>query len=166
MFPQIEILRQFLWLNVGKSSCYEIRTSSLIKNLRFGCLFKVLPAHTNVVFIKVGSSGKHITRTFYVNFNVLLSSRLSVLPRVVVSPREQLIRPGESIRLECRDASGGRSVDLEWSKVSGQLSPRARDSGGVLIISPVTAADAGRYRCIGQTGAGSDEAYAEVSVYG
>ena len=92
-----------------------------------------------------------------------------MLPRVVVSPREQLIRPGESIRLECRDASangGGRSVDLEWSKVSGQLSPRARDSGGVLIISPVTAADAGRYRCIGQTGAGSDEAYAEVSVYG
>ena len=84
-------------------------------------------------------------------------------PRVNVSPRQQQVRAGEAIRLECRDAAGSSS-QLEWSKVSGQLSRNARDNNGVLTITPVTAADAGRYRCVGVTSAGSSEAFADVAV--
>ena len=89
-----------------------------------------------------------------------------MVPRVEVTPRELLVRPGEALRLECRDVTSGGGAALEWSKVSGQMSSRARDSGGVLVISPVTAADGGRYRCVGATRIGSDEAYADVRVYG
>ena len=55
---------------------------------------------------------------------------------------------------------------LSLLQVGGQLSPGAREQGGVLDIPSVTAADAGTYRCIAVNAAGRAEAYSEVVVSG
>ena len=57
-------------------------------------------------------------------------------------------------------------LQYEWTKVDGPLSQSAVIRGGQLYITPVTAADAGRYRCVAITTAGTAEAYSQIIVSG
>ncbi len=50
--------------------------------------------------------------------------------------------------------------------MDGPLSQFAQVRGGQLYISPVTAADAGRYRCTVVTQGGSTEAFSQVFISG
>ena len=90
---------------------------------------------------------------------------LTVAPSVVVSPPSQTVRPGDRITLQCR-GQGTQPITIQWSKVIGSLSPSARERDGTLEISPVTAADSGRYRCIAVNAGGRAEAYVDVVVSG
>ena len=90
----------------------------------------------------------------------------AVAPRVNISPQRITTRAGETIQLRC-DATGGGQWETEWSKVEGQMNPRATEGGGILEIRQVTAADAGRYRCTLRTPSGqTQEGYAIVEVEG
>ncbi len=55
-------------------------------------------------------------------------------------------------------------LQVDWEKVGGILSQSAVIRGSQLIISPVTAADAGRYRCIVTTQQGTAEGYSMVFI--
>jgi len=46
------------------------------------------------------------------------------------------------------------------------MNPGANERDGVLEIRQVTAADAGRYRCVVQSSSGTNEGYAIVEVNG
>ena len=75
-----------------------------------------------------------------------------------------VVRVGESIRLECRDRNDV-SGSLEWIKEGGVMSAGARQSGGVLTLPRCTAADAGRYRCVA-TGNTISYVFTDVTVHG
>ena len=57
-------------------------------------------------------------------------------------------------------------LQYEWTKVDGPLSQSAVIRGGQLYITPVTAADAGRYRCVAITTSGTAEAYSQIIISG
>ena len=57
-------------------------------------------------------------------------------------------------------------LQYEWTKVDGPLSQNAVIRGGQLYITPVTAADAGRYRCVAITTAGTAEAFSQIIISG
>ena len=87
-------------------------------------------------------------------------------PRVNISPQRITTRAGETIQLRC-NAIGSGQWETEWSKVDGQMNPRATESSGTLEIRQVTAADAGRYRCTLRTPSGqTQEGYAIIEVEG
>ncbi|XP_021372607.1 basement membrane-specific heparan sulfate proteoglycan core protein-like isoform X2 [Mizuhopecten yessoensis] len=89
---------------------------------------------------------------------------VTVRPRLTISPARVEAIAGQRIQLTCIPQGSG-PFQIEWSKMSGLLNPRAvQTSEGTLVISQVTAADAGRYRCAATSSAGSSDGYAEVSI--
>ncbi|KAK6175562.1 hypothetical protein SNE40_014001 [Patella caerulea] len=88
---------------------------------------------------------------------------VSVLPRLSVTPSNIKVLPGDEVFLRCRGQGAG-PFTYEWQKVNGIISPTAVERDGVLEIRQVTAADAGRYRCIATSSAGSTEGYSDVSL--
>ncbi|KAL5013502.1 hypothetical protein ScPMuIL_007772 [Solemya velum] len=88
---------------------------------------------------------------------------VTVSPQLTVSPQRVAARAGDRITLNCQ-GSGSGPFQIEWRKMSGVLSASATQSDGRLSIHPVTAADAGEYRCTVTNSAGSNEGYALVEV--
>ncbi|XP_060073482.1 basement membrane-specific heparan sulfate proteoglycan core protein-like [Ylistrum balloti] len=89
---------------------------------------------------------------------------VTVRPRLTISPARVEAVAGQRIQLTCIPQGSG-PFQIEWSKINGLLNPRAvQTSEGTLVISQVTAADAGRYRCVAVSSAGTSDGYAEVSI--
>ncbi|WAR15211.1 PGBM-like protein, partial [Mya arenaria] len=84
-------------------------------------------------------------------------------PRLTISPQRITSRAGDTVQLRC-SASGSGPFNIEWSRVDAQMNPSARENDGILEIRQVTPADAGRYRCVVQSGSGTTEGYAIVDV--
>lgn len=73
------------------------------------------------------------------------------------------MRVGEVIRLQCL-AHGTPPLTYIWSKMDGNLPPRAQVSGGVLQINLATAEDAGSYKCVASNNVGNSEVVVKVTV--
>ncbi|XP_036068750.1 basement membrane-specific heparan sulfate proteoglycan core protein isoform X6 [Oryzias melastigma] len=73
------------------------------------------------------------------------------------------VRVGEVIRLQCL-AHGTPPLTFVWTKVDGQLPPRAQVEGGDLQIDLATAEDAGTYKCVVSNKVGSSEVFVKVAV--
>lgn len=97
-------------------------------------------------------------------FHVEILDIVFVRPEAELVSATDVIRAGETIRLECRDRNGV-SDRIEWTRVGSALSASARQNGGVLTVPRATAADAGRYQCSVGAG-GSAYAITEVAVHG
>ncbi|XP_025082607.1 basement membrane-specific heparan sulfate proteoglycan core protein-like isoform X8 [Pomacea canaliculata] len=88
---------------------------------------------------------------------------VSVTPRLRVSPSQVTARVGQSITLNCHPEGAG-PFQLEWQKIDGVISPSVREIDGRLEIRQVTAADAGRYRCVATSDVGVSEGFVTISV--
>ncbi|XP_055079317.1 basement membrane-specific heparan sulfate proteoglycan core protein isoform X9 [Periophthalmus magnuspinnatus] len=73
------------------------------------------------------------------------------------------VRVGEVIRLQCL-AHGTIPLSYTWTKVGGDLPPRAEVEGGDLQINLATAEDAGSYKCVVSNRVGSSEVVVNVNV--
>ncbi|XP_041479561.1 basement membrane-specific heparan sulfate proteoglycan core protein-like [Lytechinus variegatus] len=93
----------------------------------------------------------------------LVTLYVLVPPNLIISPASQTVTAGETIYMSCI-AEGTQPITCEWSKYGGSLPPTASQSGGILTISPATAADAGQYRCVCTNSAGSRDSYLTVRV--
>lgn len=90
---------------------------------------------------------------------------MTVSPRLTISPQRIAVRAGDAFQLRCA-ASGSGPFNIEWSRIGAQMNPSATERDGILEIRQVTAADAGRYRCVVQSSAGTSDGYAIVEVEG
>lgn len=88
-----------------------------------------------------------------------------MIPRPTISPQRITATAGETVQLRC-SASGTGPYNIEWSRIGAQMNPGAAEYDGILEIRQITAADAGRYRCVVQSSAGSSEGFAIVEVNG
>ncbi|XP_060586623.1 basement membrane-specific heparan sulfate proteoglycan core protein-like isoform X4 [Ruditapes philippinarum] len=88
---------------------------------------------------------------------------ITVAPRLTISPQRITSRAGDTIQLRCTGAGSG-PFNIEWSRIGAQMNPSATERDGVLEIRQVTAADAGRYRCVVQSSSGSQDGYALVEI--
>ncbi|XP_071333360.1 basement membrane-specific heparan sulfate proteoglycan core protein isoform X1 [Trachinotus anak] len=84
-------------------------------------------------------------------------------PYATSMPDDVAVRVGEVIRLQCL-AHGTPPLTYTWTKLDGNLSPRAQVSGGDLQINLATAEDAGSYKCVASNKVGNSEAVAKVTV--
>lgn len=66
--------------------------------------------------------------------------------RVSLVPRTQTLRPGDHLRLIC-NVQNSHTIDIEWSKEQGSISPYTVIRQNTLEIVSVTASDAGHYKC-------------------
>lgn len=89
---------------------------------------------------------------------------LSLAPPYATSvPDDVAVRVGEVIRLQCL-AHGTPPLTYIWTKLDGDMSPRAQVSGGDLQINLATAEDAGSYKCVASNKVGNSEVVAKVTV--
>ncbi|XP_010791290.1 basement membrane-specific heparan sulfate proteoglycan core protein-like, partial [Notothenia coriiceps] len=84
-------------------------------------------------------------------------------PYATSMPDDVAVRVGEVIRLQCL-AHGTPPLTYTWSKLDGELPPRAQLSGGDLQINLATAEDAGSYKCIASNKVADSEVIARVTV--
>ncbi|XP_042264752.1 basement membrane-specific heparan sulfate proteoglycan core protein isoform X11 [Thunnus maccoyii] len=84
-------------------------------------------------------------------------------PYATSLPDDVAVRVGEVIRLQCL-AHGTPPLTYTWTKVDGNLPPRAQVNGGDLQINLATAEDAGSYKCVAGNKVGSSEVVAKVTV--
>uniref|UniRef100_A0A7N6A6L9 Heparan sulfate proteoglycan 2 n=1 Tax=Anabas testudineus TaxID=64144 RepID=A0A7N6A6L9_ANATE len=73
------------------------------------------------------------------------------------------VRVGEVIRLQCL-AHGTPPLTYTWTRIDGNLPPRAQVSGGDLQINLATAEDAGSYKCVASNNVGNSEVVIKVTV--
>lgn len=78
-------------------------------------------------------------------------------------PDDVAVRVGEVIRLQCL-AHGTPPLTYTWTKLDGNMSPRAQVNGGDLQINLATADDAGSYKCVASNKVGNSEVVAKVTV--
>lgn len=78
-------------------------------------------------------------------------------------PDDVAVRVGEVIRLQCL-AHGTPPLTYVWTKLDGNISPRAQISSGDLQIDLATAEDAGNYKCVASNKVGHSEVVAKVTV--
>ncbi|XP_034337833.2 basement membrane-specific heparan sulfate proteoglycan core protein isoform X5 [Magallana gigas] len=98
------------------------------------------------------------------NYETSVFIIVTVTPILSISPAQVEARAGQTVRLRCQPEGQG-PFNIEWVKMDGILSPSATQSlDGVLEIRQVTAADAGRYRCVATNSAGSSDGFAVVIV--
>uniref|UniRef100_A0A4W6FNJ1 Heparan sulfate proteoglycan 2 n=1 Tax=Lates calcarifer TaxID=8187 RepID=A0A4W6FNJ1_LATCA len=84
-------------------------------------------------------------------------------PYATSVPDDVAVRVGEVIRLQCL-AHGTPPLTYIWTKLDGDMSPRAQVSGGDLQINLATAEDAGSYKCVASNKVGNSEVVAKVTV--
>lgn len=87
----------------------------------------------------------------------------SAPPYATSLPDDVAVRVGEVIRLQCL-AHGTPPLTYTWTKLDGNLPPRAQASGGDLQINLATAEDAGSYKCVASNKVGNSEVVAKVTV--
>uniref|UniRef100_A0A665UZW2 Heparan sulfate proteoglycan 2 n=1 Tax=Echeneis naucrates TaxID=173247 RepID=A0A665UZW2_ECHNA len=88
---------------------------------------------------------------------------VETLPYATSVPDDVAVRVGEVIRLQCL-AHGTPPLTYTWTKLDGNLSPRAQVSEGDLQINLATAEDAGSYKCVASNKVGDSEVVAKVTV--
>ncbi|XP_036960000.1 basement membrane-specific heparan sulfate proteoglycan core protein isoform X8 [Acanthopagrus latus] len=88
---------------------------------------------------------------------------VETLPYATSVPDDVAVRVGEVIRLQCL-AHGTPPLTYTWTKLDGNLPPRAEVSGGDLQINLATAEDAGSYKCVASNKVGNSEVVAKVTV--
>ncbi|XP_076597098.1 basement membrane-specific heparan sulfate proteoglycan core protein isoform X2 [Chaetodon auriga] len=88
---------------------------------------------------------------------------VETLPYATSVPDDVAVRVGEVIRLQCL-AYGTPPLTYSWTKLDGNLPPRAEVNGGDLQINLVTAEDAGSYKCVATNRVGNSEVVAKVTV--
>ncbi|KAM8864755.1 basement membrane-specific heparan sulfate proteoglycan core protein isoform 4-T4 [Spinachia spinachia] len=84
-------------------------------------------------------------------------------PYATSMPDNVAVRVGEVIRLQCL-AHGTPPLTYTWTKLDGNLPPRAQVSGGDLQINLATAEDAGSYKCVASNKVANSEVIAKVIV--
>ncbi|XP_078111881.1 basement membrane-specific heparan sulfate proteoglycan core protein isoform X2 [Sander vitreus] len=84
-------------------------------------------------------------------------------PYATSVPDDVAVRVGEVIRLQCL-AHGTPPLTYTWTKLDGNLPPRAQVSGGDLQINLATAEDAGSYKCVASNKVAKSEVIAKVTV--
>ncbi|KAK5864266.1 hypothetical protein PBY51_001220 [Eleginops maclovinus] len=84
-------------------------------------------------------------------------------PYATSMPDDVSVRVGEVIRLQCL-AHGTPPLIYTWTKLDGDLPPRAQVSGGDLQINLATAEDAGSYKCVASNKVAASEVIARVTV--
>ncbi|XP_068454510.1 basement membrane-specific heparan sulfate proteoglycan core protein isoform X9 [Clinocottus analis] len=84
-------------------------------------------------------------------------------PYATSVPDDVAVRVGEVIRLQCL-AHGTPPLTYTWTKLDGNLPPRAQVSGGDLQINLATAEDAGSYKCVATNKVANSEVIAKVTV--
>ncbi|XP_040902816.1 basement membrane-specific heparan sulfate proteoglycan core protein isoform X8 [Toxotes jaculatrix] len=95
--------------------------------------------------------------------DVTIMLDVETLPYATSLPNDVAVRIGEVIRLQCL-AHGTPPLTYTWTKVDGNLSPRAQVSGGDLQVNLANAEDAGTYKCVVSNKVGSSEVTAKVTV--
>lgn len=85
------------------------------------------------------------------------------LPYATSVPDDVAVRVGEVIRLQCL-AHGTPPLTYVWTKLDGDMSPRAQVSGGDLQINLAAAKDTGSYKCVASNKVGKSEVVAKVTV--
>ncbi|KAM8754964.1 basement membrane-specific heparan sulfate proteoglycan core protein [Acanthopagrus schlegelii] len=88
---------------------------------------------------------------------------VETLPYATSVPDDVAVRVGEVVRLQCL-AHGTPPLTYTWTKLDGNLPPRAEVSGGDLQINLATAEDAGSYKCVASNKVGNSEVVAKVTV--
>ncbi|XP_065817156.1 basement membrane-specific heparan sulfate proteoglycan core protein isoform X2 [Labrus bergylta] len=94
---------------------------------------------------------------------VIITLDVETLPYATSLPDDVAVRVGEVIRLQCL-AHGTPPLEYTWTKLDGNLPPRAEVSGGDLQINLATAEDAGSYKCVASNKVGNSEVVAKVTV--
>uniref|UniRef100_A0A669CHP6 Heparan sulfate proteoglycan 2 n=1 Tax=Oreochromis niloticus TaxID=8128 RepID=A0A669CHP6_ORENI len=84
-------------------------------------------------------------------------------PYATSVPNDVAVRVGEVIRLQCL-AHGTPPLTYTWTKLDGNLSPRAEVREGDLQINLATSEDAGNYKCVASNKVGNSEVIAKVTV--
>ncbi|XP_077945716.1 basement membrane-specific heparan sulfate proteoglycan core protein isoform X7 [Gasterosteus aculeatus] len=84
-------------------------------------------------------------------------------PYATSMPDDVAVRVGEVIRLQCL-AHGTPPLTYTWTKLDGNLPPRAQVSGGDLQINLASAEDAGSYKCVASNKVANSEVIAKVTV--
>ncbi|XP_026010202.1 basement membrane-specific heparan sulfate proteoglycan core protein isoform X4 [Astatotilapia calliptera] len=84
-------------------------------------------------------------------------------PYATSVPNDVAVRVGEVIRLQCL-AHGTPPLTYTWTKLDGNLSPRAEVREGDLQINLATSEDAGSYKCVASNKVGNSEVIAKVTV--
>ncbi|KAK3104524.1 hypothetical protein FSP39_004009 [Pinctada imbricata] len=99
------------------------------------------------------------------NYETSVFIIVTVTPTLTISPARVEARAGETVSLRCQP-QGQPPFNIEWTRADGRpLSPSARQTNdGLLQILAVTAADAGRYRCVATNAAGPSDGIAIVEV--
>ncbi|XP_061163155.1 basement membrane-specific heparan sulfate proteoglycan core protein-like [Saccostrea echinata] len=98
------------------------------------------------------------------NYETSVFIIVTVTPKLSISPAQVEARAGQRVQLRCQPQGQG-PFNIEWVKLGGGLSPSATQTvDGILEIRAVTAADAGRYRCVATNSAGSSDGIAIVIV--
>ncbi|XP_023271432.1 basement membrane-specific heparan sulfate proteoglycan core protein [Seriola lalandi dorsalis] len=95
--------------------------------------------------------------------DVTIMLDVETLPYATSVPDDVAVRVGEVIRLQCL-AHGTPPLTYTWTKLDGNLSPRAQVSGGDLQINLAAAEDAGSYKCVASNKVGNSEVVAKVTV--
>ena len=86
-------------------------------------------------------------------------------PRLRISPSQLTARAGDRVVLTCEPGAGPGPYNIEWQRVNALMPPSASESAdGQLTIERVTAADAGRYRCVATNSLGTSEGFAVLTV--
>ncbi|XP_068997552.1 basement membrane-specific heparan sulfate proteoglycan core protein isoform X4 [Embiotoca jacksoni] len=88
---------------------------------------------------------------------------VETLPYATSVPDDLAVRVGEVIRLQCL-AHGTPPLTYTWTKLDGNLPPRAQVSGGDLQINLAAVEDAGSYKCVARNKVGNSEVFAKVTV--
>lgn len=97
---------------------------------------------------------------FYLSFVFLL---LLAPPYATSVPDNVAVRVGEVIRLQCL-AHGTPPLTYTWTKLNGNLPPRAHVSGGDLQIDLASPEDGGSYKCTASNNVGNSEVIAKVTI--
>uniref|UniRef100_A0A3Q1H130 Heparan sulfate proteoglycan 2 n=1 Tax=Acanthochromis polyacanthus TaxID=80966 RepID=A0A3Q1H130_9TELE len=84
-------------------------------------------------------------------------------PYATSMPDDVAVRVGEVIRLQCL-AHGTPPLTYTWTKLDGNLPPRAQVNGGDLQINLATTEDTGSYKCVASNKVGNSEVVAKVMV--
>ncbi|XP_070400895.1 basement membrane-specific heparan sulfate proteoglycan core protein isoform X2 [Nothobranchius furzeri] len=94
---------------------------------------------------------------------VTVTLEVETPPFATSVPDDVAVRVGEVIRLQCL-AHGTPPLTYTWTKLDGELPPRAQVSAGDLQINLASPEDAGSYKCVASNSIGYSEVLAKVTV--